>query len=117
MPDVRLIKHEAIPGCGSFEVRPSGGLRSRYFYWDDVASRRLRPEQMTRAEARELATSLARGLSMTDDGLAYIRPRRAAPAGPNQPRLDGLEFAGETLTPFSGRSTFCRFAVQRKLLS
>jgi hypothetical protein len=52
MPSVRLIRHEAVKDCGSFEVRVDG-RRSRYFYWDDVAGRRLRPEQMTpRAGAR-----------------------------------------------------------------
>jgi hypothetical protein len=43
MPDrVRIIKHEVVPDCGSFEVqfldRPS-----EYFYWDDIPARRLRP--------------------------------------------------------------------------
>ena len=64
MTSVRLIKHEAVPRCGSFEVRIDG-LRSRYFYWDDEPGRRLRPDRMTRAEALELAKLLARGLTMT----------------------------------------------------
>jgi hypothetical protein len=64
MPNVRLIKHEAVRNCGSYEVRIDG-RQSRFFYWDDQASRRLRPEQMTSEEALELARSLARGLSMT----------------------------------------------------
>jgi hypothetical protein len=64
MADVRFIKHETVKDCGSYEVRVAG-LRSHHFYWDDEASRRLRPEQMTRAQALELATSLAGGLSMT----------------------------------------------------
>jgi len=36
---IRIIKHEAVPDCGSFEVqlpdRPS-----QYFYWDDIPARR-----------------------------------------------------------------------------
>jgi hypothetical protein len=40
------------------------GLRPRFFYWDDVAGRRMRPEQMTGAQALELAELLARGLSI-----------------------------------------------------
>ena len=64
MPKVRLIKYEAVRDCGSYEVRIDG-RRSRFFYWDDRPSRRLRSEQMTGAQALELARSLARGLSMT----------------------------------------------------
>ena len=64
MPSVSLIKHEVVRDCGSDEVRIDG-WRSRFFYWDDLPSRRLRSEQMTGAQALELAKSLARGLSMT----------------------------------------------------
>jgi hypothetical protein len=64
MPNVRLVKHEAVKDSGSYEVRVAG-RRSRLFYFEDDPSRRLRPEQMTREQALELATSLARGLSVT----------------------------------------------------
>jgi hypothetical protein len=57
---VRLIKHEAVPDCGSFEVWYDDGRPSVYFYWDDVKSRRLRPEQMTHKQALEAAQALAR---------------------------------------------------------
>ena len=60
---VRLIKHEAVPDCGSFEVRYSDGRPSAFFYWDDVASRRLRSDQMTRAQAIDAARTLARAAS------------------------------------------------------
>jgi hypothetical protein len=73
MPNVRLIKHEAVPRCGSFEVRVDG-RPSRHFYWDDEASRRLRSEQMTGAQALEQAKLLARGLSMTRE-LATAKER------------------------------------------
>lgn len=63
MRNVRLIKHEAVHKSGSYEVRVDGG-RSRFFYFEDDPGRRLRPEVMTGDEALELATSLARGLSM-----------------------------------------------------
>ena len=36
MTAIRLIKHEAVPNCGSFEVRFPDGRPSRYFYWDDL---------------------------------------------------------------------------------
>ena len=63
MPNVRLIKHEAAPKCGFYEVHIDG-RRSRFFYWDDLPFRRLRSEQMTGEQALELAKALARGLSM-----------------------------------------------------
>jgi hypothetical protein len=47
MTSVRIIKHEAIPNCGSYEVRYSDGRPSRYFYWDDLPGRRLDPTTLT----------------------------------------------------------------------
>jgi hypothetical protein len=52
---IRLIKHEAVPQCGSFEVRFSDGRPSRYFYWVDNRGRRLRPELLIQEEALEQA--------------------------------------------------------------
>ena len=46
-----LIKHEAVPKCGSFEVRFSDGSSSRYFYWDDIPGRRLNPDQVDSEKA------------------------------------------------------------------
>jgi hypothetical protein len=54
---VRIIKHEAVPNCGSFEVR--FGEDSIWFYWDDLASRRLRSDAMTREQALEAAREFA----------------------------------------------------------
>ena len=59
MSSVRLIKHEAVPKCGSYEVRFSDGRPSRYFYWDDEPSRRLRPDLLAGDEALEKAKALA----------------------------------------------------------
>jgi hypothetical protein len=56
---IRVRKHEAIPGSGSFEVQLPG-RGSKFFYWDDVAGRRLRPEILTREQALEQAKALAR---------------------------------------------------------
>ena len=58
---IRVRKHEAIPDCGSFEVQVPG-KGSTFFYWDDIAGRRLRPE-MTREQALEAAKARWRGLS------------------------------------------------------
>ena len=57
---IRVIKHEAVPGCGSFEVRFADGRESIYFYWDDLPSRRLRPEMLDRETALEQAKAVAR---------------------------------------------------------
>ena len=57
---VRIIKHEAVPGCGSFEVCFADGRVSQYFYFDDIPGRRLRPEMLTREQALEAAKALAR---------------------------------------------------------
>jgi len=57
---IRIIKHEAVPQSGSFEVRYSDGQPSRYFYFEDVPGRRLRSEQMTMEQALEAARALAR---------------------------------------------------------
>jgi hypothetical protein len=57
---VRLIKHEAVPKCGSIEVRFPNGRPSRYLYWEDLPSRRLRPDLLTGEEAERDAKELAR---------------------------------------------------------
>jgi len=56
---IRIIKHEAVPQSGSFEVRFSDGRRSVYFYWDDVGNRRLGPDMMDSKRALEAAKALA----------------------------------------------------------
>ena len=57
---IRIIPHEAVPLCGSFEVRFPDGRLSRYFYWDDIAGRRLRSDLVDSATARQAAQSLTR---------------------------------------------------------
>ena len=59
MTNARIIKHEAVPNCGSFEVRFPDGKPSRHFYWEDVPSQRLR-EQMTSEQALEQAKAFAK---------------------------------------------------------
>ena len=36
---VRIIRHEAVPKTGSFEVRFADGRASRYFYYDKSVNR------------------------------------------------------------------------------
>jgi hypothetical protein len=57
---IRIIKHEAVPRSGSFEVRFTDGRPSRHFYWDDLPTRRVRPEILNRQEALRLAQTFAR---------------------------------------------------------
>jgi hypothetical protein len=38
---IRIIKHEAAPGSGSFEVWFPDGRASQFFYWDDIPDRWL----------------------------------------------------------------------------
>jgi hypothetical protein len=57
-----ITKHEALPICGSYEVRfPDDDRPSRYFYFEDLPGRRLRAvEALTREEALEQARTFAR---------------------------------------------------------
>ena len=57
---VRIIQHEAVPQCGSFEVRYPDDRPSVYFYWDDLPSRRLIPATLDRETALEKAKAVAR---------------------------------------------------------
>jgi hypothetical protein len=40
MRSIRLIKHEAVPKRGSYEIRFPDGRPSKYVYWDDLEGRR-----------------------------------------------------------------------------
>ena len=60
MTRIRIIRHEAVPDCGRYEVRFPDGRLSAYFYFDDQPSRRLRPEILDRATAEQQAKALAR---------------------------------------------------------
>jgi hypothetical protein len=57
---IRVIKHEAVAKCGSYEVRFPDGRPSRYFYFEDLPGRRLRPEHLTSEEALQQAKAFAR---------------------------------------------------------
>jgi hypothetical protein len=60
MTRMRIIKHEAVPQIGSFEVRFPDGRLSIYFYWDDHPGRRMRPQILDSATAEGQAKALAR---------------------------------------------------------
>ena len=65
---IRILKHEAVPNCGSYEVRFADGRASMFFYWDDVPGRQLQPDRLNGAEALEQAKGGA--------GAASKKPRR-----------------------------------------
>ncbi|MET4242706.1 hypothetical protein [Bradyrhizobium sp. RT10b] len=77
---IRLIKHEKVPGTGSFEVRFADSRRSVYFYFDELPSRRLR-QQMVRNEALDWAKMFARIMSGIIGGWSEGK-------GPPQPESD-----------------------------
>jgi hypothetical protein len=54
---IKLIKHEVVPKCGSFEVRFPDARPSQYFYWDDIPGRRLRPDSRTQEQRHLPETS------------------------------------------------------------
>ncbi|MCK1603918.1 hypothetical protein IVB02_21375 [Bradyrhizobium sp. 166] len=58
--NIRIIRHEAVPQTGSFEVRFPDGRASVYFYFDDVPGRRMRPEMLDSTTAGAKAKALAR---------------------------------------------------------
>ena len=60
MSSIRIIKHETIPGCGSFEVRFADDRKSLSFFWDNIPARRLRRDMMDRDTAMETAKAVAR---------------------------------------------------------
>ena len=59
-PRIRIIRHGAVPKTGSFEVRFADGRPSKFYYWDDVLGRRLRPDILTSEQALEQAKAFAR---------------------------------------------------------
>ena len=57
----RIIPHRGVDDdCGSLEVWFADGRASVRFYWDNLVSRRLSPNTLTREQAIEKATALAR---------------------------------------------------------
>jgi hypothetical protein len=60
MTNIRIIKHEAIPQTGSYEVRFTDGRPSVYHYFDDDPGRRSITGKMTSAQALEQAKAAAK---------------------------------------------------------
>ena len=56
---IKLIKHEVIQDCGSYEVRFPDGRPSRFFYFENLPSRRLRPDLVEQPIAEQEAKAFA----------------------------------------------------------
>ena len=56
-PRIRIIRHEAVPDTGSYEVRFADGRESKFFYGDDLPSRQ-RGDSLTSEQAREQARAI-----------------------------------------------------------
>ena len=59
-PRIRIIRHAAVPKSGSYEVRFGDGRESRFFYFDDILARHLRPDILSSEAALEQAKAFAR---------------------------------------------------------
>ena len=60
MNRIRIIKHEAVPKCGSYEVKFPDGRPSKFFYWENIPGQRLSPDQADSKQALEEAKAFAR---------------------------------------------------------
>ena len=60
MDRIRIIRHEVVPKCGSYEVRFSDGRPSKYFCWEDIPGRHVRLDQLDSQQALEEAKAFAR---------------------------------------------------------
>jgi len=88
MPAIRLIKHEVIPSCGSFEARFPDGAPSRFFYWDDAPARRLRPDLVDGETASEQAKACAQ--AEHEEGKTMVWRPFEQKAPPNEVRQNPL---------------------------
>ncbi|WP_065754875.1 hypothetical protein [Bradyrhizobium paxllaeri] len=58
---IRIIPHRGVDDdCGSLEVWFADGRKSVRFSWDNLLSRRLNPSTLTRQDATDKATALAK---------------------------------------------------------
>jgi len=55
-----ILRHELVPLCGSYEVRFPDDRPSRYFYFENMPSRRAQPDMPSREEALEQARAFTR---------------------------------------------------------
>ena len=85
--DIRIIRHEGVKDSVSFEVRFPDGRRE-FFYWDDVASRRVRPDMLTSEQALEQAKAFAR--AERDKSIAKASIALAGPIAGSRSRIGSI---------------------------
>ena len=95
---IRIIKHEAVPQCGSFKIPNSRTDPANIFYWDDLPSRRLRPETLDRETALEKAKAVARAASGSPRNDPHLKSKRAAFARPLMKKVRNENRAGKMAT-------------------
>ena len=68
---IRILKHEAVAKCGSYEVRFSDSRPRKYFFWEDIPSR-SQPSKRPRlfCGPKEIAPSAQVSRSRTAIGVA-----------------------------------------------
>ena len=86
-----IIRHDGAKDSGSFEVRFLGGRPTKFFYWDDDPSRRLRPDMLTGGQALRQARAFAKTeRTRIPDEVRRYRPTQrswAAVRSRRRPRL------------------------------
>jgi len=74
----RIIRHETVPQSGSYEVRFADGRACKFFYFDDVPARWLRPEMLPSEQALEDAKAFARPNTIGQDERTFWSSERGA---------------------------------------
>ena len=74
---IQIIRHEAVPKCGSYEVRFPDGRPSKFFYWEDIPGRRLGPDQVDSFQALKDAKAFARAAWSRTAGITRGRAKSA----------------------------------------
>src|SRR5215471_15205049 len=100
---IRIIPHRGVDDdSGSLEVWFADGRESVRFYWDNLVSRRLNPNTLTREQAIEKATALARAEM---EKLDNPGPERAES---NRAPADELAELREKIRELEAREEFLR---------
>jgi hypothetical protein len=86
----------------SFAVRFPDDRPPRYFYWDDVASRRLRPDMLTSEQALEQAKAFARAEG--DKSIAKASIALAGPIAGSRSRIGSIRRSAECGTVWLNRN-------------
>jgi hypothetical protein len=110
---IRIIPHRGVDDdCGSLEVWFADESPAVRFYWDNQVSRRLDPHTLTREQAIEKATALARAEIDKLDNPACESPGTTVPWCAGWP---SIRYSGSAATPNGRRKR--RISGLRNLLT